>query len=50
MSHTQCVAVARCTANKRKGETLAPGLIAARAKVSPVPREPDRTVRVSAQS
>jgi len=36
--------------NKRKGETLAPGLFAARAKVSPVPRESDRTVHASAQS
>jgi hypothetical protein len=32
-------------AYKEKGETLAPGLFAARAKVSPFPVEPDRTVR-----
>jgi len=34
------VAVARSIARQRQGETLAPGLFAARAKVSPVPREP----------
>ena len=32
----------------KKGETLATGLFAARAKVSPFPMEPDRTVRRSA--
>src|SRR5436190_9091921 len=44
-NHSWSIGQAPSAREKKKGETLAPGLFATRAKVSPFPMEPGRTVR-----